>query len=114
VFDADNLVELCQKHVATPPLPPSERGIAIPAVLENALLACLEKSRAKRPQTARDLSLLISRCPEAMQWSIEDSDAWWGRHERGHASGVRPFSTPEGAAASRANELTIDLTVKRQ
>jgi serine/threonine protein kinase len=113
VFDADNVVDLCQKHVATPPTPPSERTrTPIPAELENALLACLEKSRAKRPQTARDLSLLISRCPEATQWSVEDSDAWWGRHERGQTSGIRPAHQPAGPTAAPSNDLTIDLTVK--
>jgi serine/threonine protein kinase len=82
VFEADSIVDLCQKHVATPPIPPSERvKISIPPELESAILACLEKSRAKRPQTARDLAALISRCAEATAWSIEDSDAWWGRHE---------------------------------
>ena len=62
---------------------PAGARTPIPAELENALLACLEKSRAKRPQTARELALLISRCPEATQWSVEDADAWWGRHDRG-------------------------------
>jgi hypothetical protein len=110
VFEADNVVDLCQKHVATPPIPPSERSrTPIPAELENALLACLEKSRAKRPQTARDLALLIARCPEATQWSIEDADAWWGRHERGQASGIRPVPVATGSTASRGNDMTIDL-----
>jgi hypothetical protein len=114
VFDADNVVDLCQKHVATPPIPPSERArTPIPAELESALLACLEKSRAKRPQTARDLALLIARCPEATQWSIEDADAWWGRHERGQASGVRSMPLAASPTAARSNDMTIDLTVKR-
>jgi serine/threonine protein kinase len=114
VFEADNVVDLCQKHVAMPPVPPSERSrTPIPAELENALLACLEKSRAKRPQTARDLAQLISRCSEATQWSIEDADAWWGRHERGQASGVRPIAAPTSATASRSNDMTIDHSVKR-
>ena len=26
VFEAENVVDLCQKHVATPPVPPSERS----------------------------------------------------------------------------------------
>ena len=39
VFDAGNLVDLCQQHVATPPIPPSERAKTMfPAELENALL----------------------------------------------------------------------------
>ncbi len=47
VFEADNVVELCQKHVAASPVLPSERiGKPLPEELESALLACLEKSRA--------------------------------------------------------------------
>ena len=113
VFDADNVVDLCQKHVSASPIPPSERGrTPIPAQLENAILACLDKSRAKRPQTARDLALLIARCPEATQWSIEDADAWWGRHERGQQPDLRA-SHPTSPTASQGHDVTVDLTVKR-
>jgi hypothetical protein len=111
VFEADSIVDLCQKHVATPPIPPSERlGKPIPPELESAILACLEKSRAKRPQTARDLAALISRCAEATAWSIEDSDAWWGRHERGQASGIisAPPVAPPGRTATQRHDMTID------
>jgi serine/threonine protein kinase len=111
VFEADSVVDLCQKHVATPPVPPSERvGTPIPPELESAILACLEKSRAKRPQTARDLAALISRCAEATAWSIEDSDAWWGRHERGQASGIvsSPAAAPPHRTATRGHDMTID------
>jgi serine/threonine protein kinase len=114
VFEADNVVDLCQKHVATPPVPPSERiRTAIPPELENALLACLDKSRAKRPQTARDLALLIARCAEATQWSIEDADAWWGRHERGQGVMAKSGTLGGTPTASHSHDMTIDLTVKR-
>jgi eukaryotic-like serine/threonine-protein kinase len=114
VFDAENVVDLCQKHVNTPPSPPSERShTPIAPELESALMACLEKSRAKRPQTARDLAALIGRCAEATQWSIEDADAWWGRHERGQSSGIRTISQPAGPTASDGRDVTIDLTIKR-
>lgn len=87
VFSASSLVELCQQHVTALPDAPSQRlGKAISPELESALLACLEKSRAKRPQTARDLSLLLDRAPTAGSWSIDDAEAWWGRHERGQAA----------------------------
>ncbi len=84
VFDADNIVALCQKHVDETPIPPSERlGGEVSDELENAVLSCLEKSRAKRPQTARDLAQMLAKCPEAAEWSIEKADAWWGKYERG-------------------------------
>jgi hypothetical protein len=108
VFEADNVVDLCQKHVATPPMPPSERLRApIPAALESALLACLEKSRAKRPQTARDLAMLIARCPEATAWSIEEADAWWGRYERGQPAGSADL-TGGTRTANHRHDMTID------
>lgn len=114
VFDADNIVDLCQKHVAASPIPPSERTpTTIPAQLESAILACLDKSRAKRPQTARDLALLIARCSEATQWSIEDADAWWGRHERGQERDTRSNPKATSATAARGYDVTMDLPVKR-
>lgn len=84
VFEANSLVELCHKHVDETPMPPSTRlGRQLSRELENAILKCLEKSRAKRPQTARELSQLLQLSPSAKTWSIDESDAWWGRHERG-------------------------------
>ena len=109
VFEADNVVDLCQKHVAAQPTPPSERiRTPIPTELESALLACLEKSRAKRPQTARELAVLISRCKEASQWSIEEADAWWGRHERGQTGATSVAAPPVSNTATQRHDVTID------
>jgi hypothetical protein len=84
VFEAANLVDLCQMHTSEPPMPPSQRlGHPIPAELEHAILACLEKSRAKRPQTARDLAKLLRNCPAAGEWTLDQADSWWSAHERG-------------------------------
>jgi serine/threonine protein kinase len=74
VFEASNVAELCDKHISESPVPPD---------LESALLACLEKSRAKRPQTARELAQRLARCIAAAEWSIDDAETWWSRHERG-------------------------------
>ncbi len=84
VFEANELAELCRMHAAEIPQPPSTRvGKKIPEELENAILGCLEKTRSKRPQTARDLANMLNRCDEAHAWTVDDADAWWGRHERG-------------------------------
>jgi eukaryotic-like serine/threonine-protein kinase len=99
VFDAANLIELCQLHIAQEPTPPSERlGRPISADLETVLLNCLNKSRAKRPQTARELALQLLRCNAAGRWSLEEADIWWNRHERGGgpitSGGSGPTSQP--------------------
>jgi serine/threonine protein kinase len=84
VFEAESLVELCQMHTSEPPVPPSQRlARPVPAELEYAILACLEKSRAKRPQTARDLAKLLHNCPAADEWTLDQADSWWSAHERG-------------------------------
>jgi serine/threonine protein kinase len=103
LFNATTLVELCHQHVSVVPEAPSQRAAEpISAELENALLACLEKNPAKRPQTARDLSLLLDRSPFAQSWTIDDSDAWWGRHERS-------LSAKQTAGNSAANK-TLKVT----
>src|SRR5262245_18701462 len=108
VFEARSPVELCQLHVESLPESPSQRlGKPISPELESALLACLEKSRAKRPQTARDLSALLDRCPTCGTWTVDDAEAWWGRHERSQATattgsspGATAVAAGDGASAS--------------
>ncbi len=81
-FNAQTLGELCQQHLTSVPEAPSQRlGRPISSELEHAILACLEKSRAKRPQTARDLAAMLERVVE--KWSLDDAETWWSRHERG-------------------------------
>jgi serine/threonine protein kinase len=104
VFSASSLVELFQKHANEAPIPPSKRsGTAVSTEVENALLASLDKSRAHRPQTARDLEELLRKSPECDQWTIEDGDAWWGRHERGNE---KPMTTPSSSQA-----VSLDLVM---
>lgn len=103
VFQADSLVKLCQQHLTSLPEPPSQRlGQSVSAELESALLACLEKNRAKRPQTARDLMNLLDRAPTSKSWRAEDADAWWGRHERAVASTAATGFAPAGSVSSSA------------
>ena len=107
VFSAPSLVDLCQQHVTVMPVAPSERlGKPVSPELEAALLACLEKTRAKRPQTARDLSNLLDRAPSAGSWTLDDAEAWWGRHERAQAAGAAAGSASTAPSASGAAPAT--------
>ncbi len=84
VFQASSFGDLCQQHVDAIPVSPSVRcGRRVSEDLEYAIMACLEKNRAKRPQTARDLANLLHRLAASDQWTIQDADAWWSRYERG-------------------------------
>ena len=108
VFESEDLVELCRMHTAEPPVPPSTKlGRDVPAELEYAILSCLEKTRSKRPQTARDLANLLIRCPVAAEWSVDKADEWWGMHERGHSVPAKPASG--NATAPRGMDRTMGL-----
>lgn len=98
VFEADTLAKLCQLHISQPPEPMSKRlGQSLDAQLENVIFKCLEKDRAKRPQTSRDLAKLLSDCPTASEWSLDKADAWWGQHERGQLQPLPPRTSSHDA-----------------
>ena len=109
LFDTENIVELCQAQVSKPPMPPSERaGRQVSPELEGAIMSCLEKLPARRPQTARDLIQLLSRSPAGLKWSFEEADHWWGRHERGLAIDQGAGSSGTGAPATKLDSVAKD------
>lgn len=94
-FVSDNLVDLLRMHSMDSPLPPSERlGTPVSEPLEAAIMACLEKNPANRPQTARDLSKLLTQSSAYGKWRVEDGDAWWGRYDRGQLKSGESNSSP--------------------
>jgi len=118
-FSARSLGELCQQHLTAIPDAPSQRlGRPISAELEHAILACLEKSRAKRPQTARDLAAMLDRVNQ--NWSLDDAEEWWSRHERGQQQvntiEPAPFggfsSPPPGSQSSRSQSPVAEQAKK--
>jgi serine/threonine protein kinase len=106
IFNASSLVELCQHHLSSMPATPSQRlGREVSPELENALLACLEKSPARRPQTARDLAKRLDQAMTGLRWTSDDAEAWWVRQERsrvmaGNLPGLGSGSTSGGALPS--------------
>ena len=113
VFDATSLVELCRKQVDERPVPPSQRGQAVSEQLENALLGCLDKSRANRPVTTRDLARQLAASPLAHKWTFEDGELWWGRHERGEPIQVESKTDviTETIDHSGGTDQSIDLDI---
>ena len=109
VFQATSFGDLCQQHVDAIPVSPSVRsGRSVSEDLEYAIMACLEKNRAKRPQTARDLANLLHRIAASDQWTIQDADAWWSRYERGVGvtGATLPASTGQTTSRSAIGQST--------
>jgi WD40 repeat protein/tetratricopeptide (TPR) repeat protein len=60
-FRADEMVALLQKVVQEDPVPPSRLNAAVGKDLQTIVLKCLEKNRARRYQSARELAEDIDR-----------------------------------------------------
>jgi eukaryotic-like serine/threonine-protein kinase len=102
-FSGRTLGELCQQQITAVPDPPSQRlGRAVSPELEHAILACMEKNRAKRPQTARDLATMLGRVAD--RWSLDEAEAWWSRHERSRFPSRRNAAPMSSAAGSVSSE----------
>lgn len=125
VFAAQSLVEICRQHVTQVPESPSTKlGRPVSSALEDAIMACLEKNGAKRPQTARDLAIMIAKAPTAHAWSIDEADGWWGRHERSQETaaaspenaspGQKSASHQTGATSSKAGSGTVPQSTTAQ
>lgn len=79
VFHAESAVGLLAHHLSTPP-PLLRTEIPVPDALHRIVRACLAKDRAERPQTARELSHLLSQVDGADLWTEERARSWWEIH----------------------------------
>jgi hypothetical protein len=80
VFNGKSVVEVCSQHLREKPEPLSMRGIAIPADLEAVVLACLDKSPDRRPQSATELRRQLEACA-IEPWDSASALTWWRDHQ---------------------------------
>jgi serine/threonine-protein kinase len=81
VFEGRTTVETMMMHVQAEPVPPSRRSeLAIPAALERAVLACLEKDPDRRPASADALDALLAAIPVDAPWTAARARGWWRAH----------------------------------
>jgi serine/threonine-protein kinase len=92
VFTAETPLGLLLKHAQAAPAPPSSRtGRSIPPALDDLVLSCLAKDPAKRPQSARELSLRLAEVEGASAWTQERAQEWWATHQPpAGPGGIRP------------------------
>ena len=81
VFDGATPMDLVLQHVQATPVPPSQRGqIDLPPAFEELILACLEKDRARRPGTVRELATRLEATGLAAGWTPDRAQRWWDTH----------------------------------
>jgi eukaryotic-like serine/threonine-protein kinase len=81
VFEEKNAAAMMLAHLQKIPVAPSQRGdFAVPACLDRAIMMCLAKEPAERPNGAEVLSRLLEGCNEVGAWSPEDAERWWRTH----------------------------------
>lgn len=97
-FAGDNPVEVCFQHLHAAPVPPSKRlGAPVPQALEAMILACLEKSKERRPSSAAAVETALAAL--AAEWTRERAQAL----RTPSPEGVRqlPASPPRERSAAR-------------
>ena len=88
VFAADSAMAIVVHHAKTPPPAPSASSeLPIPPALDGLILACLAKSPADRPQSARALAQRLAEISGLNPWTEERAREWWQTHRP-----VRPAS----------------------
>jgi serine/threonine protein kinase len=113
VFEGENVLELINKQLKEKPRPPSERlERPVHHDLELALLACLEKTPAKRPKDANALARELEWCHASANWNRDKARHWWIDHERRleqrYGLSSKAPATPVGGTAT----VTIDLDAR--
>ncbi|MET0594220.1 MAG: serine/threonine-protein kinase, partial [Polyangiaceae bacterium] len=81
VFPARTLVEVCSHHLmTTPDVPSAVLGHAVPAALEELILACLATGAPQRPASAAHLERALTAIAESEPWTQDAARAWWLDH----------------------------------
>jgi serine/threonine-protein kinase len=104
-FDGNTIVEVCAKHLHTPPARPSEAlGRQLPSDLEDIVLGCLEKDPQARPADARRLRSALMACSVAGSWTEVEAGAFW------QARAERRLAVPVGIGGRTIN---LDIEARR-
>ena len=104
IFEGDNSLEITNQIMHAPAPRAAASGVAgIPEALDALLAACLEKDRARRPQTAEAVIEALDRLSSRLAWTQPDADAWWSAYRESRkappqASTAAP-AVPDGCRA---------------
>jgi len=81
VFEGDDTLAI-SNQVLHAPAPRASARIEVPEGLDALIAACLEKDRARRPQTAQAVVDALDRLASRQAWTQSDAAAWWNDYRR--------------------------------
>ena len=78
VFEESSAAAMMVAHLQKVPIAPSQRNdLAVPHCLDHAIMMCLAKKPAERPDSADVLAGLLERCDDIGSWTQQDAKRWW-------------------------------------
>jgi serine/threonine-protein kinase len=99
IHDGVARIQTLLEQVRTLPPPPSERTeTEIPAALDALILRCLDPDPRKRPQSAAEMTELLSAIRVTTPWTPQRAENWWRAHRPTTAQN-RPAAQLSGKAA---------------
>ncbi len=118
VFEGDTPLQILAAHLEQQPVPPSARSeLEIPTKLERIVMACLEKSPDKRPQSVETLSGQLAACPVDEPWTEKHAEEWWQTHHPFQAPRERTSGesgTFDGYAARKPGSATPGVSKQHE
>jgi serine/threonine-protein kinase len=103
VFEATTLHDMLVMHAHQKPALPSRRlGRSVHGQLEEIVMSCLDKNPNRRPQTARELSEILSGLRFDEPWSEDRAEHWWNQQRLARSGpslpppSIRDLATSEG------------------
>lgn len=97
IFEGDDSLAI-SNQVLHSPAPHVSASVQVPDGLDALVAACLEKDRARRPQSAQAVVDALDRLASRLAWTQSDAAAWWSEYRSSRAAS-RPGNPLAGDAA---------------
>ena len=82
LFEGDDSLDISNQVLHTPAPRVSALVPQVPEALDALIAACLEKDRARRPDSADAIIEALDRLASRLAWTPRDATAWWEAFER--------------------------------